>query len=261
MEREDVMRRIKLAIDSPGHRDGLRKNKAAQLLGISRQRVTQLYAAWTKKKGAPKMEPKPPPPVVQPEAPAVPTPTDINAVLSPIGGSGALPPPPPPPVAPGPDDVVFKYVPDDGAPPQGEPVDAEDAAAGRDLVRWFVRGFKEGLARWMFKIKKDDPRMAEIREENEFLRIAIKRNSEKAAPLGKLTKGPWGLAIGSLIETIKMAFVIEDKPDDLPATPFKVVPRNDDPPPPPAKRGENEPRRPMSMDEKIAAANKAQGLT
>lgn len=252
MEREAVMQDIS--------RGKLKKNKAAQLLGVSRQRITQLYAAWLKRK-EPKMEtvkvapaaPTPPPV----ESPPVPPPRDINEVLAPVGGA------PVPPAAPPPTTPPKESPPQDAPPPPApgpEPVDPEDAAAGRDLVKWFVRGFKEGLARLVFKIKKDDPRMTEIREENEFLRIAIKRNSEKAAPLGKLTKGPVGLLIGSVIESIKMAFVISDEPDNLPVTPHSVkpsAPKSEDYTPPPQ---EDPPARKMSLDEKIAAANKRAGL-
>lgn len=250
MEREQVMRDI--------HAGKLKKNKAAQLLGVSRQRITQLFAAWLKKENR-KMDnvlnPKPSPPPAPPESPPVPHPKDINEVLAPTGGGGTVPPPTP---APQPSPEPKPDVPPDAPPPpQGEPVDPEDAAAGRDLVRWFVRGFKEGLARWVFKIKKEDPRMQDIREENEFLRIAIKRNSERAAPLGKLTKGPVGLVIGSVIESIKMAFVIGDSPDDLPVTPHQVKPAA----PPPPKREEDEPARKLTIDEKIELANRKAGLS
>ncbi len=219
MDRIKVMEDIK--------RGTLKKNAAAKLLGVSRQRITQLYAAFLKK-GAKMEEPiivtagSGPDKVVPVEfVPAIPAPADIKAVLDPIGQKPVDAPPPPtqgaagsPPTPP----------PTQGAAGGESPVDPEDAAAGRDLMKWFVRGFKEAVGRWLFNMKKDDPRLAELREDNEFLKISIKRNSEKAAPLGSLTRGWWGLAIGAAIEVVKGAFVVTDG-DDAPAkvTPSTVV--------------------------------------
>ena len=63
--------------------------------------------------------------------------------------------------------------------------------------------------------------------------------------------------IGSIIESIKMAFAIADEPDDIPATAAKVVKTEPGPVDP---VNEDKPRRIMTLDEKLAAANKAQGF-
>lgn len=254
MERESVMRRIALKKTQPKHKDALTGESAAKLLGISRQRVSQLFNAWKKKNGGNVETPKPEPVkeipvgVIPEEVGPVETPKNLDEVLAPIGGSGSAPPESKPAATPAPDTSK--------AGEQAPPIDPEDAAAGRELIRWMRRGLTEFTCRFILGMKKDDPRLQEMREENEFLKLSIKRNSEKAAPLGSLTKGFLGLLIGSTIEIVRGFFIVGDN-GGVPSkvTPHEEVekPREESPKDNADRPDEPSPR--MSLEEKIKRMN------
>lgn len=260
-------------------RGELTKKAAAQLLGISRTRITQLMNRQDKKaKGAPPMG----------TSPAVVKPSPVDPLKSVFDG----PTPEPPPASPGNlDDVLRPINPPaapvpaggGGAPPEKIAVDAvphdqeavnpEDAAAGRALIRWVTKFCREGMAKYVYRVPATDPRMAELREENEFLGIAMKRNSEKAAPLGALTNGWKGLIIGYTMEVIRVAFALAgSKPSSgagatppAPARPPAPPPNPSQAPtaPPPESKSVREvrddieaPARPrLTTEERIALMN------
>jgi hypothetical protein len=196
---------------------------AAKLLGISRTRIRQLMDKQEAK--APPAPPAPPAirivnagpapsrpdpvPVKQPDqVDATPAgPVDLKAVLDPVA--------PPPGAAPGP--ITVNAVPIEG-------IDPDDAEAGRELLSWLRRGIAEFAAKFVYKAKPDDPRLEKLKEENKFLKVALKRNSDKAAPLGWFTRGWVGLAVGFGIEFIRVATTFPPAAGAKPAaTPPKPV--------------------------------------
>jgi hypothetical protein len=151
-----------------------------------------------------------PVPVKQPDqVDATPAgPVDLKAVLDPVA--------PPPGAAPGP--ITVNAVPIEG-------IDPDDAEAGRELLSWLRRGIAEFAAKFVYKAKPDDPRLEKLKEENKFLKVALKRNSDKAAPLGWFTRGWVGLAVGFGIEFIRVALTFPPPaPGASPAKPAAPPP-------------------------------------
>lgn len=189
---------------------------AAKLEGVSRTRITQLL----KKNPAKPSPAAAPPPVVvvqprpmgeqatPPPAPTLPPPgpgnlADVLAPLAPAPGASPVP---------GPDYVVFTKIPLDAAGKPLDPDHADNVDAGRELLGWIRRGVSEFVAKVIYKANPDDPRLDKLKEENKFLKVSLKRNQDKAAPLGALTAGWWGLAIGFVVEMVKVATTFPAKP-------------------------------------------------
>jgi hypothetical protein len=203
---------------------------AAKLLGVSRTRVNQLLKKQPSAKPVapaapslapfkvvspdpePSKAPAPPPPAADPAAAPPTGPVDLKSVLEPVAPAAA------PGVTP------VNAVPIDG-------VDPDDADAGRELLGWLRRGVTEFAARFVYKAKADDPRLEKLKEENKFLKVALKRNSDKAAPLGWFTKGWVGLAVGFGIEFIRVAMTFP--PVKEPAAPPVPKPVEEAPTAPP----------------------------
>lgn len=226
MERSEVLRRARLPGGDPNR---LTVTDAAKHLGISRTRVTQLLKKQAAKAARPAPAPAPIPPAAPPPAApgfriVTPEPMPTPPAAPPAGQPPAVPEPPPAP----PKDLNGVLNPA-GAPPVNTPpppgdVDADDAEAGRELLGWIRRGAAEFAARFVYKANPDDPRLEKLKEENKFLKVSLKRNSDKSAPLGWFTRGWLGLALGFGIEFVKVALT-------FPKT-VGPAPRPGDPPPP-----------------------------
>lgn len=237
---------------------------AAKLLGISRTRIRQLMEKQDAKPApAPSPAAAPAPRVVQPDpqpskpasAPASSAatpevapagPVDLKAVLDPVAAA---------PPAPGATPVEATRI---------EGVDPDDAEAGRELLGWLRRGMAEFAAKFVYKAKPDDPRLEKLKEENKFLKVALKRNSDKAAPLGWFTRGWVGLAVGFGIEFIRVALTFPpptSKPSSQTApAPSPAASVEDAPTAPPTKtveevREEIEGRPRLTIEERLRIFN------
>jgi hypothetical protein len=217
-ERREVFDRIR--------RGEINKSAASKLLGISRTRITQLMKREAVQAAKPAAAPVPAGPrIVQPD----PAPAPTKKPEQPAGIPSADPAPAGPvdlkavldPVAPAAPAVTVGPIPVDG---EGKPIDPDDAEAGRELLGWIRRGAAEFIAKVIYKAKADDARLEKLKEENKFLKVALKRNSDKAAPLGWFTRGWVGLVVGFGIEFIRVATTFPPAAGAKPAaTPPKPV--------------------------------------
>lgn len=256
MDRRDVLERIR--------KGELNQTSAAKLLGVSRQRVNQMYAKWRKKQGVPVAKNPDPAPaphfeVVKPAAdplkdifesehpaeplPPAPPPKNIDEVLRPVVTVV--------PDESGPSPEPSKTLPPDAphVPDGGEGIDPEDAEAGRELLSYGRKLLAEAAAKW--GNVKD---VSSLKEENKFLKVALKRNSDKAAPLGWLTRGWKGLLIGVIIEGFRVVLLMEPPPPG----PSSKIPNAEPEQPATILPGEEqEPSRPRkTLAEKIADSEK-----
>lgn len=233
-------------------RDGkLKKSKAAVLLGISRQRVGQIVKEVKPMTDA--AAPAPAPADTAPPAAAAAGPSgwgsapkDLGEAYKPIGETpspAALPPKPPP----------LKV---DAVPMTDD--DVEDAKAGRSLINSFLDYGRKFVARVMYPdAKEGDPRLAELEKENDFLAVSLKRNQDKTAPLGWLTRGWKGLLIGFTIEVLRVAIAPGPKKQGEQAAPASKAEAtvHDFPS---REKSEEAPKPRRSLEEKIAAMNLGQ---
>jgi len=169
-------------------------------------------------------------------------PRDPPSPSSPSGSAGPASPPVPPPT-PGPSAYAA--------------LDPEDVEAGRELLKMLRFKLGKWVAKMVYSIKEDDARLKQFEEDNGFLRVAMKRNQDKAAPIGKLSKGWKGIIIGLVLEGARViaAFGMdgpdkkgEDKADSPAASPPKAA--DAPPPPPPAPAPDAPPKK--SLAQKIA---------
>jgi hypothetical protein len=218
-------------------RGGLNQTQGAKMLGISRQRMVQLVKREHEKErdvrdaammsrsadSAPcAVKPPGPPPILRPDplAEVFPEP-DSGPVAPPANLADAV-------GAGGAGDMGGTFTPDSSEPiPDGEQrtteerqaaaaFDPEDAEAGRELLKVINTWMARVMARVFYKIPKDDPRMSDFKEQNGFLKVAVKRNGDKAASLGWLAKGWKGLIIGYGIEILRVVIALapeKDEPD------------------------------------------------
>jgi hypothetical protein len=99
-------------------------------------------------------------------------------------------------------------------------VDPDDVEAGRELLKLVRLNMGALTAKLVYKVKETDPRLEAFKQENGFLRVALKRNQEKAAPLGKLAAGWKGIILGFAAEVVKVVMtfgsddVSEEKKSD-----------------------------------------------
>jgi hypothetical protein len=257
-DRAEILARVRLP---KGDKRYLTMTDAARLLGVTRQRISQLV-----KKGVEVTVEKPfreasayaptaPPTLQQTNNPAPPvnTPTDLNAVLSPIGEKPANPQPQPNQTNSAPKgsaenpEIVGKVT----------DVDPEDAAAGRDLLKYLIRVGRDAVAKFVYNCKPDDPKMLELKDPNEFLKLALKRNQDKAAPLGKLTRGWWGLGIGAILEGLRLILIAdpgESKPEEKKPEAPKAGPMPEKPVAVEAVTEPEAPRR-LSLQDKVNLFN------
>lgn len=187
------------------------------MLGLSRQYVGQLvkrpkpgpaivFPAPTiasAPKEVPPVTVTPPaaPPPAVPEAPKGDGAPTLKSILDAAGAgspgyvpeAGGAPPVAPPPPAPGAPQASY---------------DPEDAEAARALIAEGQQALGETIAVYAYGMKADDPRLKGFQETNAFLKIALKRNDENIAVVGKLTKGLPGLAIGAFLEILRVARVV-----------------------------------------------------
>jgi hypothetical protein len=191
------------------------QKKAAVLMGVSAPRINALLK--TKKYAAPSLAAPvamlrnppayTPPPVLPPpvtpaaDAAALPPgpvaePSSMADVMAPLADSG------PGPAASG--AAAAPPAPPGATSAALAAVDQDDVDAGREIFKLFKIKLGKWSAKMVYGIKEEDPRLRGFDEDNAFLRIAAKRNQEKAAPIGKLTKGYKGLVIGLIIEVARV---------------------------------------------------------
>jgi hypothetical protein len=191
----------------------MKHQDAAKHLGVSKARVTQLVQAADKReaKAAALFAPKPaapppgdpgfeivkdPAPAPTPEAmggaPTVPTPDPVNlkSVLGPTGQS------------PDPSTVAAEAAQRPVAPVSA--VDPDDVKAGRALLKLLNINVGKATAQLVYDVPEGDPRLAEFNEHNGFMKVAMERNSDKAAPVGKLSSGWKGILIGLIAEGVRV---------------------------------------------------------
>ncbi len=255
-ERREVFARIRLPESDPNR---LTVTAAAKLLGISRTRINQLMKKQDKapapapaapafkvvSPSAPTQErpaaaPAPSPAPTNPDAPPT-GPVDLKAVLDGAGGPAA------------PQATPVEAVRMDG-------IDPDDAEAGRELLSWLRRGVAEFAAKFVYKAKADDPRLEKLKEENKFLKVALKRNSDKAAPLGWFTKGWVGLVVGFGIEFVKVALTFPAPAQARPAAGATPKPVEEAPTAPPVTtveevRAEADGPRRLTIEERLKLYN------
>jgi len=112
-------------------------------------------------------------------------PTDGGAAPDAGGGAGALPP-------------------DDIRPiPPGE-INPKRVAAGRKLAEICTGGLARTVARRVYNVPPDDPRMEELKKPNEILDLALDNNDKNMDRLGRLVVGLPGLLIGAFIEFFRV---------------------------------------------------------
>ncbi len=208
----------------------LTQTAAGKLMGCGRNRVQQLV-----KKAGGVLVQKPKPVVLAQEAPHVPAdpggvppvapagapretapPPDLKAVLA---ATGQSPDPPRPSIA-------VDAVPHVEQSEVDRQLEREDAEAGAELLKLIPVTLGEAAAKYIYRVDPDDPRLEDLKESNGFLRVTLKRNEDKAAPLGWLTRGWKGLAIGFAIEIGRVVMRLspitakpgEPSPEDPPAT-------------------------------------------
>jgi hypothetical protein len=174
-------------------------------------------------------------------------PQSLDEILKPLSTSGAGAPPP-------------AAVPTNGGSGGGPAVipevvgpatvdfDPEDADAGREMIGW-ARDGSVWLAAKMQKMNPDDTEVEKLKKPTKFFNLSLKRNGEKMAPLGALTKGVRGLVLGTLIEFGRALFLFwkakpkeEDQPGENLHTAAGVKaaappPKKPDPVAPPVKPG------------------------
>lgn len=212
MNRAEVWKKV--------HDKRMSQTDAAKLLGISRQRASQLYAKWKKKNVmevpivSGMQQPTGPDPLDDvfgnPPIPAEPLPhalpKSVAEVLAPAAPMDTVPEAGG--VASAPERIPTR------TESSASEVDPEDASAGRELITYARKLLAEAVAKWA-GAKKDDPEFQTLAKENEFLRVALKRNSDKAAPLGWLTSGWKGLIIGAALEGLRI-FLLTPKSQTVP---------------------------------------------
>lgn len=208
----------------------LSRNKAAKMLGLSRQYVGRLVADLEKKERTPM---------------PIPTSTEIPLVTA---TENTPPPGAAPPLsspegrsalddllrqaqsAPGPSTQT-------GTPPPFTPevitggaADPEEQAAGEELAKMVAGGFAPYVASRVYSIKQSDPRLDSIRKPSAFTSLALKRNHAICGALGKLTGGWIGIGIAVGVEIWRGIMVGQEldlphAPDDRPTTAGQVGPR------------------------------------
>jgi hypothetical protein len=119
-------------------------------------------------------------------------------------------------------------------------LDPEDIEAGRELIKMLRFKLGKWVAKMVYSVKADDPRLAQFEEDNGFLKVAMKRNADKAAPIGKLSKGWKGIIIGLILEGARVVATFgmdglnkDGEKADSPAAPVPKAPEAPPPPPPP----------------------------